>query len=144
MEKLFMSAGIVSAIVLCFIGLIKLPFGSFKEKHPNWYRAVFTALSIVLSVGLCVLDELYVLCGQLLSLDFAILVCAVFAGVFGGYNTYEGLGAKQLVKTITENIKQAKEIASHKKAKKYLEKIDDIDEAINILTERKNNKNNEV
>lgn len=144
MEKLFMSAGIVTAIVLCVVGILKLPFGSFKKNHPNWYKAVFASLSIVLSAGLCVLDELYILCGELWSLDFVILVCAVFAGVFGGYNAYEGLGAKQLVKTIIDKLKEAKELSSHKKAIKYLDKIDDIDGAIDILTERKNNKDGEV
>lgn len=140
MEKLFMSAGIVSAIVLCVVGLFKLPFKSFKEKHPKGYKAVFTALSIVLSVVLSILNELYILHGALLSVDFAILMCAVLAGVFSGYNAYEGLGAKQLVKKIFEKIKSAMVIANTKKAKKYLDKIEDIDEAISILTEKKNQK----
>lgn len=144
MEKLFMSAGIVTTIVLCVVGVIKLMFPKFKEKYPNGYKAVFTALCIILSAGLCVLNELYILCGKLLSLDFAILVCAVFAGVFSGYNVYEGLGAKKLVRIIIQKVKQARDISKHKKAVEYLNKIDDIDEAINILSKRKNNQNSEV
>lgn len=144
MEKLFMSAGIVSAIVLCIVGLFKLPFGAFKEKHKNGYKAVFTGLSIVLCIGLSILNERYILHGSLLSLDFAILICAVFAGVFGSYNAYEGLGAKKLVETIVCKIKEAREIASHDKAKKYLNKIVDIEEAINILEDRKKKQNSEV
>lgn len=145
MEKLFMSAGVVVAIVLCIIGIIKLPFKGFKNKHPNWYKAIFTSLSIVLSVGLTVLDELYILCGELWSLNFIILLSAVFAGVFGGYGgVYEGLGVKELVKKIIENIKKARDMAENKKAVKYLSRIEKIDEAISFLEERKRNQNSEV
>lgn len=145
MEKLFMSAGIVVAIVLCFVGIIKLPFDGFKSKHPKRYKAVFTFISIVLAVGLAVLDELYILCGKIWSLDFAILVSVVIAGVFFGYGgVYEGLGLKDLVKKILENLKKARDLSTHKKAIKYLNKIDDIDEAITILNERKNNQSSEV
>ena len=144
MEKIFMSAGIITAIVLCVVGIAKLPFSSFKEKHPKGYKAVFTGLSLILWIGLSVLNELYILCGKLLSLDFAILICVVFASVFGGYNAYEGLGLKGLVKTIVDKVKEARCLAKNEKAKKYLNKIDDIDEAINILIERKNNQNSEV
>ena len=143
MEKLFMSAGIVSVIVLCIVGIAKTPFSDFKKKHSNGYRAIFTGLSIILSIAMCVLDELYILEGSLLSLEFAILICTVFAGVFGSYNAYEGLGAKKLVSIIAEKIKQARDISKHKKAVEYLYKIDDIEEAINILLQRKNN-NSEV
>lgn len=145
MEKLFMSAGVVATIVLCIVGIVKLPFKSFKEKHPNWYRAIFTIISIVLAIGLSILDELYILCGELLSLDFAILLCVVLAGVFCGYGgVYEGLGLKELVKKIIENVKKARDMSDHKKAIKYLDKIDDIDGAIKMLEERKNNQNGEV
>lgn len=145
MEKLFMSAGIVVAVVLCIVGIVKLPFDKFKEKHPNWYKAVFTLLSFVLGIGLAILDEKYLLKGKLLSVDFAILVCAVMAGIFGGYSgVYEGLGLKELMKKLTENVHKAKEIAEDKKVIKCLDKIDDIDKAIAYLEDRKFNKGNEV
>ena len=145
MEKLFMSTGVVVAIVLCIIGIIKLPFKKFKEKHPNGYKALFTSLSFVLAIGLSILDEVYVLSGKLVSLDFAILVCVVLAGVFGGYSgIYEGLGFKELIKKLSENIKKAKELSNDKKVVKYLNKIEDIDKAIALLEERKNNQNSEV
>lgn len=145
MEKLFMSAGCVVAIVLCLIGILKTPFKKFKEKHPNGYKAVFTCLTFVLAVGLSILDELYILHGKLLSVDFVILLCAIIAGVFGGYNgIYEGVGIKTLVKKIVEKIKKLLAMSKHDKAVKYLQKIEDIDEAINILVERKNNENHEV
>ena len=108
MEKLFMSAGVVTAIILCIVGILKLPFKNFKIKHPNWYKALFTILSFVLTVVLSILNELYILNGEILSIDCFILICAVSAGVFGGYSgIYEGLGLKELVKKLVFNIKQA-------------------------------------
>lgn len=145
MEKLFMSAGIVVTIVLCVIGIVKLPFDKFKDKHPKWYKAIFTLLSVVLAIGLSIVDELYILCGKLLSVDFAVLICVVLAGVFGGYSgVYEGLGLKELMKKLTENAKKAKELSKDKKVTKYLDKIEDIDKAIDYLQDRKFNKGNEV
>ena len=145
MEKLFMSAGIVTAIVLCLVGIAKLPFNFFKSKHPKWYKAIFTILSFVLVIGLSVLDELYILCGELISIEFLILLCAVFTGVFCGYGgVYEGLGLKELVKKIVENVKKARELSTHKKAVKYLDKIDNIEMAITFLEEKKRNQNSEV
>lgn len=150
MEKLFMSASIVIAIVLCIIGIIKLPFKKFKDKHPKLYKAIFTMLSIVLAVCSCVINEKYILCGKLLSVDFAILICSVLAGVFGGYTAvYEGLGLKELMKKLTENVKKTKELANGKKAEKYLDKylkIDgDINKAISLFEKKKHeNENGEV
>lgn len=145
MEKLFMSASVVVAIVLCVIGILKLPFSKFKEKHPKWYKAVFTILSFVFAIGLSIVDELFILCGSILSIDFAILVCVVLAGVFSGYSgVYEGLGLKELVKRIVENLKKARELATNKKVVKYLDRIEDVDKAIAYLEERKHTQNSEV
>ena len=145
MEIMFMSASVVVAIVLCIVGIVKLPFKKFKEKHPQWYRAIFTLFSIALSIGLCIVDELYIICGEIVSLDFAILVCVVLAGVFCGYNgVYEGLNIKELFKKLVENIKKAKELSKDKKFIKYLDKIDDVDKAITYLESKKNNQNGEV
>lgn len=145
MEKLFMSAGVVSAIVCILIGIIKIPFKQFKTSHPQWYKAIFTILTFIFAVGLSVIDELYILCGGLLTVDFAILVCVVLSGVFGSYNgVYEGLGVKELVKKLINNMKIARDLAQNKKAVEYLNKIDDIEMAINVLEERKKNNNIEV
>lgn len=142
MEKLFMSAGIMVAIILCIVGIIKLPFDKFKEKHPKWYKATFTALSFVLSVGFAIIDELFILEGEILSLDFAILVSVVLAGVFSGYSgIYEGLGLKELIKKLVENLKNARDLTKNKKVEKYLSKIDDVDKAIAFLEERKHSEN---
>lgn len=138
MEKLFMSAGVVTAIVLCIIGIIKLPFDNFKKNHAKGYKALFTCLTFVVAVGLSILNELYILCGAVFSTDFIVLVCVVLSGVFGSYNgIYEGLGLKELMKKLVENIKQARSLAESKKAVEYLNKIDDIDNAIKILKDRK-------
>lgn len=145
MEIMFMSATVVITIVLCVVGIIKLPFKSFKEKHPNWYKAVFTLISFIVSIGLCVLDEMYILCGDIISLDFLVLVCVVLAGVFGGYSgIYEGFGLKEFVNTIKLNLKTAKELSKDKKTVEFLNKIEDIDKAIALLEERKHSKDSEV
>ena len=92
-----------------------------------------------------ILDELFVLYGQIISIDFAILSLTVIAGVFSGYNgIYEGLGLKQLVKKLFEKIKKVKELSSDKKIVKFLNKIEDLDKAISLLEERKHNENKEV
>lgn len=145
MEKLFMSAGIVVAIVLCVVGILKLPFNNFKLKHPKCYKALFTLLSFVFSIALSVLDEIYILCGSVLSFDFIILVCVVLAGVFSGYSgVYEGLGLKELMKKLTENAKKAKELSKDKKVIKFIDKIEDIDKVIALLEEKKQSQNSEV
>jgi hypothetical protein len=144
MEKLFMSAGIVVAIVICFIGILKQPFKSFKEKHPKRFKALFTILTFVIAVGLAILDELYILCGKLLSFNFVLLLSTILTGVFFGYNgVYEGLNIKGFIKKIVEKLKELKAMTSNEKAIKYLNKITDIDKAITILQEKKNS-NGEV
>lgn len=143
MEKLFMSAGVVIAIVLCIVGLIKLPFNGFKKNHSKWYKALFTLLSFVLAIVLSILDEIYILCGELLSIDFAILISVVIAGVFSGYSgIYEGLGLKELVKKLIENMKKARDMSKDKKVVDFLNNIENVEEAIKVLEERKNNKEN--
>lgn len=145
MEKLFMSASIVVFIVLCVVGIAKLPFKKLKEKRPNLYKAIFTIFSIVVATVLCVLDEWYILYGSLLSFDFAILLCAVFAGVFGGYSgIYEGLGLKELIKKLTYNLSKLSSMSKDKKIEKTLKKVVDVDKAISILEEIRNQRNSEV
>lgn len=104
MEAVFMSAGILTAIILCVVGLAKLPFNKFKEKHPKGYKAVFTGLSIILTFGACLINQAFVLAQPLFNLEFWVMLATTFAGVFGLYHTYEGLGAKELVKKLTSSI----------------------------------------
>lgn len=149
MEKTFVSAAVVSTIVLCVVGIVKLPFSKFKETHANAYKIIFTCVSFILAVVLSIIDELFILCGELLTFDFAVLVCVVLSSVFFGYNgVYEGLGLKELVKKLVGKIKEARDLAQNKKFVEYLKKIDDIDNAIRtleeikILEERKRNDKN--
>ena len=70
----------------------------------------------------------------------SIIVFAILSGVFGGYNgIYEGLGVKELTRKIVDNLKKIKSISTDKKIIKYLNNIEDVDNAIRILEERKNN-----
>ena len=117
--RIFMSAGIMVAIILAVIGLLKLPFKKFKEKHPKGYKAVFTISTIVLSIGLCVVDQLFIEQGEIVSFDFATLLSATIAGVFGTYNgIYEGLSVKELFKKLAENLKKWLATAKQKNAQK--------------------------
>lgn len=144
MEKLFMSAGIIVAITMSVIGIVKMPFKGLKEKHPQLYRGIFAGASFVIAIVLSVIDELFILEGEIISWEFATLCCAVVAGVTGGYSAYEGLGFKELMKKLFGKIKELLTMSKSKKVVKYLNNIEDIDEAINILVERKNNQNHEV
>lgn len=100
MKEVFVCASIITAIILCFVGIIKLPFKKFKEKHSKWYRAVFCTLSLALSIAGPIIAQLFILNGVLQSVEFAMLISSTIGGVFGLYTSYEGLGLKQLVKII--------------------------------------------
>lgn len=136
METVFMSAGIMTSIILCLVGLIKLPFKKFKEKHPKTFKAIFTILSIILTFGACLINQAFILVKPLFNIEFFIMLATTFAGVFGLYLSYEGLGAKELVKKLFISIKEAAVKAPESKFKKCLDKID-IDLASKILTEKK-------
>lgn len=97
-----MDAGILAAIILCLVGIAKLPFKTFKSKHPLAYRITFCALSLILIVGASIVCELFIIGGTLWSMDYAILVLTTTAGVFGLYGSYEGLGLKELSKKLVE------------------------------------------
>lgn len=142
MKEVFMSASIIAAIILCFVGILKLPFKSFKEKHPKWYRAVFCIISLVLSVGLPIICQLYVLNGALYSLDFLILTITTIAGVFGLYTSYEGLGLKQLVKIIVSKVAELLNKHSDSKLAKIVKKegIEKLTEISNKLAEEEKQK----
>lgn len=100
MKEVIMCASIITAIILCFVGILKLPFKKFKEKHPIWFRAVFCSISLILAIGGPIISQLYILNGELYSMEFLVLILSTIAGVFGLYTSYEGLGLKTLVKTI--------------------------------------------
>lgn len=135
MKEAFMCASIITAIILCFVGIIKLPFKSFKEKHPNWYTVTFYLISAVLSIVSPIICELYILNGSLASSQFVILLIATIAGVFGLYGSYEGTKLKELVKIIIDKIAKLLNTFSDAKIKKMIgsvgmEKINQLNEEL--------------
>lgn len=105
MEKIYMSAGIITSIILCFIGIIKLPFKKLKSKKPKLYKGIFTSLSIVLPLGACLLNQAFILKETLFNFNFIYMLVLTYAGVFALYSSYEGLGFKALAKKIVAGIK---------------------------------------
>lgn len=139
MKEAFMCASIITAIILCLVGIIKLPFKSFKEKHPNWYKVTFYLVSAVLAIVAPIISELYILNGQLLSTQFAVLITATIAGVFGLYSSYEGTKLKELVKIIIDKIAKLLNTFSDAKIKKMIGSvgIDKINQLNEELKEEK-------
>lgn len=112
-------------IVLAVIGILKKPFKKFKENHPKWYKALFSGLTVLLTIGLCVIDQLYILEKELFCWDFVILLTTTFAGVVGAYNmAWEGLGIKQLWEIIVNAVKKIKIATPQSKFTKFLEGLD--------------------
>lgn len=144
--RIFMSAGIMVAIILAVVGLLKLPFKKFKEKHPKGYKAVFTIITLVLCAGLCVIDQLFIEKGELLSFDFAALLSATLAGVFGTYNgIYEGLSVRELLKKLSENLMKWIADAKQKNAqKKFLNILTSVGVGVDKVQELLNNVQPEV
>ena len=123
MREVLMSAGTIATIVLFLVGLVKLPFKSFKEKHPHWYKATFYLLSLVLSVALPILSQKYILGGSLTSLDFLIHILMTTAIVFGGYAGYEGVGLKKMCNIAVANIKTSMATYSDTRIAKMLKSV---------------------
>lgn len=123
MGDIIMSASIITAIILCFVGIIKLPFKTFKTNHPTAYKIVFYSLSLILAIVIPILCGLYMIDLSLKSLEFYVLIITTVAGVFGLYSTYEGIGLKQLVQIIVEKIKQLCNKYSDNKLTKIIESV---------------------
>ena len=79
MEFTFMIAGIITSIVLAFVGIVKTPLLKYKAK--KWFKPILTLISLIVMVGASVAGQIYIIEKPLLSLDFAILVTMVFAGL---------------------------------------------------------------
>ena len=120
-----MDAGIISGIVLAFVGIIKLPFKKFKANHPKVYRFTFYFLSLALAVGLPVLTQLYLVESSLWSVEFLVMTVSTVALVFGGYSTYENTALKTLVKKIADSIKALGQKHSESKVVKDVERLVD-------------------
>lgn len=132
MEAILMNAGIITAIILCVIGIIKLPFDSFKEKHPKGYKATFTIVSLVLTFGACLINQAFILSQPLFNTNFISTLLSTYAGVFVSYHSYEGLGLKELLKRLLNAIKNLRNSAPQSKLSKYIDKVG-IDVALNII-----------
>ena len=117
-----MDAGILAAIVLCIVGIVKLPFKTFKTNHPLAYRITFCAISLVLIVGGSIICQLFIIGGSLASVDFAVLLLTAIAGVFGLYGSYEGLGLKELAKKLVAQISALFDRHQDSKLEKMLKK----------------------
>ena len=134
MEAILMSSGIMTAIILCVVGLVKLPFESLKQKHPKVYKAIFTMLSIVLTFAICLVNQAFVLESEVLfNTAFIITLLSTYAGVFGLYLSYEGLGAKELVKRLLNAIRNLKASAPESKLSKMIDKYG-IELAVKVIT----------
>ena len=123
MEKLFMSARVLTSIVLCLVGIIKTPFKKFKGKHPMLYRSIFCVLSIIMSVVLAILAQIFVMNGAFASMETLLLCIFTLGGVFFSYGTYEGVGIKKLFKNIFAKIKELCSTYSDSKLSKIVGKV---------------------
>lgn len=126
MEAIFMSAGAITTIILCLVGIAKLPFDNFKAKHPKWYKAVFTLLSIILTFGACIVNQAFILDSEIIfNIDFAVMLITTLFGVLFVYNgIYEGLGLKELCKRLYSAIKNIKTQAPESKLAKGVAKLE--------------------
>lgn len=125
MEKEIMCASILTAIILCIVGIIKiLPFClSFKEKHPKWYKGIFYGISLILAVILPIISELYILKGTLASMNFFVLAITTVAGVFGLYGTYEGTSLKELINKLIAKVGELFKTFGNKKLARTVAKV---------------------
>lgn len=103
--EILMNASWLISSILAIVGIMKLFFKKFKEKHPKWYKFTFFMLSLVLIAGGSILAELYVLEGTLASVEFALLLLVTAAGVIGGYTGYECTNLKDGVNQLFTSLK---------------------------------------
>lgn len=125
MEKEIMCASILTAIILCIVGIIKiLPFClSFKEKHPKWYKGIFYGISLVLAISFPIISQLFILHGTLASINFFVLTITTVAGVFGLYSTYEGTPLKELANKLVAKIGELLKTFGDNKLAKTVAKV---------------------
>ena len=131
-----MNASWLASVVLTLVGLFKLPFKSFKEKHPKWYRATFFLLSLILVVGGSVIVELYIFEEAILTWTYVSLLISTGFIVFGGYSAYECTGLKNGLNKLFSLIASWLSRYSDKKIAKMIgkvgmEKITEVNEKLN-------------
>ena len=131
MKELLMNSGVVAAIVVVIVGILKSPMAKFKEKR--WYRPLLTILTLAIATGLCVLDQLYIFKENLLSWSFLMLVAFTFSEIYLSYHVaYEGVIKKPLHNLFNkineaQNDPTSKTAKAIKKFKKAVSKATGID-----------------
>ena len=136
MREIIMNASWLASVVLTLVGLFKLPFKSFKEKHPKWYKATFFLLSLILVVGGSVIVELYIFEETILTWTYVSLLISTGFIVFGGYSAYECTGLKNGLNKLFSLIASWLSRYSDKKIAKMIgkvgmEKITEVNEKLN-------------
>lgn len=136
MREIIVNASCLASVVLTLVGLLKLPFKTFKEKHPKWYKATFFLLSLILVVGGSVIVELYIFEESLLTWTYVSLLISTGFIVFGGYSAYECTGLKDGLKKFFSLIASLLSRYSDKKIAKMIgkvgmEKITEVNEKLN-------------
>ena len=124
MREIVMNASWLASVVLVLVGLIKLPFSKFKEKHPKWYKVTFFLLSLVLVVVGSIIVELYIFDLGLATWTYASLLVSTGFIVFGGYSAYECTGVKEGVNKL---VKKGLTTYSDTKLGKIIKKAGGID-----------------
>lgn len=131
--ELIVNASLLAGIVLCLVGLIKLPLTKFKGQ--KFYKAGLTLLTIGIVIIACVLCELFILNGSIWSGEMLMLTLITFGEVMLSYNgVYEGLGLKAIAKDLFTKFQALLAKHPENKLTKSAEKYG-LNEAIKYLTD---------
>ena len=122
-KEVFMNATWLASAILALVGILKMPFKSFKEKKPKLYRATFFIISLVLVIGGSVIVDMFLLEESILSWTFALLLVSTGFVVFGGYTTYECTGLKAGLNKLFATFKNWITKYSDSKVAKFIKKI---------------------
>lgn len=122
MEKLLMTSGVLTSIILCLVGIVKLPITKFKEK--KWYKPLLTIFTLILIFAVCSICQAFILCGSLLSWSFLVLCALTVSEVMVSYNgIYEGCNLKTLIHNLVEKLKELKKLSPEEKVVNKIEKL---------------------
>lgn len=93
--ELIMYSTILASIILCFVGLVKLPLKQYKGKA--FYKAGLTLLTIFCTIGACFICEAFIIGESVWSIGCLYLLLLTFGEVMLSYNgIYEGFGLKAI------------------------------------------------
>ena len=123
LKEVFMNATWLASAILALVGILKMPFKSFKEKKPKLYRATFFIISLILVVGGSIVVDMFILEKSLLSWTFAMLLVSTGCVVFGGYMGYEATGLKAGLNKLFASIRNWMTNYSDSKVAKFIKKI---------------------